>query len=31
MARAVVGAADHQIFLGHVDGTPYFAVDVSGK
>ena len=31
MARAVVGAADHQIFLGYVDGTPYFAVDVSGK
>ena len=31
MARAVVGAADHQIFLGYVDGTPYFAVDVTGK
>jgi NAD+ diphosphatase len=31
MARAVVGAADHQIFLGYVEGTPYFAVDVTGK
>jgi NAD+ diphosphatase len=31
MARAVVGSADHSIFLGYVDGTPYFAVDVSGK
>jgi NAD+ diphosphatase len=31
MARAVAGAADHHIFLGYVEGTPYFAVDVTGK
>src|SRR5260221_7442041 len=31
MARAVANAADHQIFLGYVEGTPYFAVDVTGK
>ena len=31
MARAVAGAADHHIFLGYVEGTPYFAIDVTGK
>src|SRR5476649_1998059 len=31
MARAVADAADHSIFLGYVEGTPYFAVDVTGK
>jgi NAD+ diphosphatase len=31
MARAVANAADHHIFLGYVDGTPYFAIDVTGK
>ena len=31
MARAIVASADHHIFLGYVDGTPYFAVDVTGK
>ncbi len=31
MARAVVNQADHHIFLGYVEGTPYFAVDVTGK
>jgi len=31
MARAVVASADHHIFLGYVEGTPYFAVDVTGK
>ena len=31
MARAVASAADHHIFLGYVEGTPYFAVDVTGK
>jgi NAD+ diphosphatase len=31
MARAVVNQADHPIFLGYVEGTPYFAVDVTGK
>src|SRR5471032_3704421 len=31
MARAVAGAADLSIFLGYVEGTPYFAVDVTGK
>ena len=31
MARAVASAADTQIFLGYVEGTPYFAVDVTGK
>src|SRR5215475_11944264 len=31
MARAVAGTADHHIFLGYVEGTPYFAVDVTGK
>jgi NAD+ diphosphatase len=31
MARAVVGATDQHIFLGYVEGTPYFAVDVTGK
>jgi NAD+ diphosphatase len=31
MARAVASAADPQIFLGYVEGTPYFAVDITGK
>ena len=31
MARAVVSATEDRIFLGYVEGTPYFAVDVSGK
>ena len=31
MGRAVASAADHHIFLGYVEGTPYFAVDVTGK
>src|SRR5260221_12497569 len=31
MGRAIANAADHHIFLGYVEGTPYFAVDVSGK
>ena len=31
MARAIANAADTQIFLGYVEGTPYFAVDVTGK
>ena len=31
MARAVANAADHHIFLGYVEGTPYFAIDVTGK
>lgn len=31
MARAVIGTAEHHIFLGYVEGTPYFAVDVTGK
>ena len=30
-ARAIASAADTQIFLGYVEGTPYFAVDVTGK
>ena len=31
MGRAIAGAADHHIFLGYVDGVPYFAVDITGK
>src|SRR5262245_19622702 len=31
LARAVATSAENQIFLGYVDGTPYFAVDVTGK
>ena len=31
MARAIASASDTQIFLGYVEGTPYFAVDVTGK
>src|SRR5260370_41942188 len=31
MARAIANAADTQIFLGYVEGTPYFAVDVTRK
>ncbi|HJQ58487.1 MAG TPA: NAD(+) diphosphatase [Vineibacter sp.] len=31
MARAVANQADHHIFLGYVEGTPYFAIDVTGK
>ena len=31
MGRAIANAADTQIFLGYVEGTPYFAVDVTGK
>ena len=31
MARAVANQADHHICLGYVEGTPYFAVDVTGK
>src|SRR5215475_15283071 len=31
MARAVAGTADHHIFLGYVEGTPYIAIDVTGK
>jgi len=31
MARAVISVAEHHIFLGYVEGTPYFAVDVTGK
>jgi NAD+ diphosphatase len=31
MARAIVANADHHIFLGYIEGTPYFAVDVTGK
>ena len=31
MGRAIANTADHPIFLGYVEGTPYFAVDVTGK
>src|SRR3977135_333273 len=31
MGRAIANAADTQVFLGYVEGTPYFAVDVTGK
>lgn len=31
MARAIANGAEHQIFLGYVEGTPYFAVDVTGR
>src|SRR5215510_6272944 len=31
MARAVIATAEHHIFLGYVEGTPYFAVDVTGQ
>jgi NAD+ diphosphatase len=31
MARAVTAGAETQIFLGYVEGTPYFAVDVTGQ
>ena len=31
MGRAIAKAADTQVFLGYVEGTPYFAVDVTGK
>ena len=31
MGRAVANSSDVQIFLGYVEGTPYFAVDVTGK
>jgi NAD+ diphosphatase len=31
MGRAVASAADHSIFLGYMDGTPYFAIDITGK
>lgn len=30
MARAVVGSSETKIFLGYIEGTPYFAVDVTG-
>src|SRR5258708_23679676 len=29
--RAIANAADTHIFLGYVEGTPYFAADVTGK
>jgi NAD+ diphosphatase len=31
MGRAIANSSDVQIFLGYVEGTPYFAVDVTGK
>jgi NAD+ diphosphatase len=31
MGRAIANASDTQVFLGYVEGTPYFAVDVTGK
>ena len=31
MGRAVANSAEHPIFLGYVEGTPYFAVDVTGQ
>src|ERR1700759_814535 len=31
MAPAVASEAEHHIFLGYVDGTPYFALDRTGK
>src|ERR1044072_8447029 len=31
MPPAVASQADHHIFLGYVEGTPYFAIDVTGK
>src|SRR5258708_818388 len=31
MGRAIANTADTQIFLGYVEGTPYFAADVTGK
>src|SRR5476651_894572 len=31
MGRAVAAAADHSIFLGYVEGAPYFAIDITGK
>ena len=31
MGRAIANASETQIFLGYVEGTPYFAVDVTGK
>src|SRR5471030_421840 len=30
-ARAVAAGTDTRIFLGYVEGTPYFAVDVTGQ
>lgn len=31
MGRAIANSAETHIFLGYVEGTPYFAVDVTGQ
>jgi NAD+ diphosphatase len=31
MGRAIANASETHVFLGYVEGTPYFAVDVTGK